>query len=344
MTAMELIDTINIRGRDNARIELAVGDLANLGREWAFDALVVSAFPGDYTPTPRSLIGALHRRGLSVADLAVDKDIDIRRDYATWLSKPSTEAERLNFGRVIGFEPRVRGTPPTVVRDLFRALVPIATVRPDLRAVGMPIVAAGDQGYGVETILRPLMDAAIHWLEAGLPLTRLTIVVRSETSTTEAARVFAEVGQSYAAPVIAPSAAEYDVFISYAHADSVVMDAFVEALRAVKPDMRIWVDRQHLKPGAAWQLEIFESIEQSRIVAALLSPGYLASKVCKEELSIGWIRDREADGAVLFPILALSASLPAFVRHRQYFDAREAEPMLLRAAAQEIVRRLEDAA
>ncbi len=63
---MKLIDRITVRHGDKLHhIELRVGDLTDIPPEHALDALVVSAFPNDYSPTGSSLIGALHSRGAS---------------------------------------------------------------------------------------------------------------------------------------------------------------------------------------------------------------------------------------------------------------------------------------
>ena len=72
---MKLLGTITIRGAGGKRIELYQGDLTSLGPDQGFDMLVVSAFPDDYLPTRNSLIGALHRKGLSVANLAAAKKL-----------------------------------------------------------------------------------------------------------------------------------------------------------------------------------------------------------------------------------------------------------------------------
>ena len=71
---MQLLETIEIRGGQHGRIELSQGDLTDLSPSERADVLVVSAFPDDYKPTKRSLIGALRRRGLSVKKLARKKD------------------------------------------------------------------------------------------------------------------------------------------------------------------------------------------------------------------------------------------------------------------------------
>jgi hypothetical protein len=53
-------------GRDQKEIESLEGELTELSPADLVDVLVVSAFPGDYIPTPTSLIGALAARGVSV--------------------------------------------------------------------------------------------------------------------------------------------------------------------------------------------------------------------------------------------------------------------------------------
>jgi hypothetical protein len=86
---MELIDTITVRHQGHERcVMLFVGDLAAIPEREAVDVLIVSAFPNDYVPTRTSLIGALARVGVSVANLAQHKEVDLRRFSSCWLSRP----------------------------------------------------------------------------------------------------------------------------------------------------------------------------------------------------------------------------------------------------------------
>lgn len=397
---MRLIDTIDVPGAARKRVELYQGDLTDLTPAEAFDTLVVSAFPDDYTATPRSLIGALARKGVSVESLAIDKDVDLRGAYACWLSrefKPANPA--LQFRRILCFEPQVRGRPPEVVGDIFRALVPILAERPDIRSIAAPVVAAGDQGYSTVEMLAPLLDAALHWLTRGLPLERFKIVAYAQEHADEAARVFAQrksalapkpppdaafdttvslqgsrsgdvvsrrstddsaaempsgatgragTDQPSALPASGPAAgvdqlAEFDVFISYARANAAESEALERALRALRPGIRIFVDRKEIDIGSAWQPEIFESLDHCRKVVAMLSPAYLGSKVCKEEFNIAWIRGRESDTDVIFPVYLYTTALPTYMKYRNYFDCREGDPGKLTEASRRLLAALDAA-
>ena len=136
--------------------------------------LIVSAFPDDYYPTRNSLIGALSRAGVSVAELAEHKEVDLRHFSSCWLSRP-IERPGINFRRVLCFEPGYRGKAPEVVGDVFRSMVPFTTGTPPITKVAMPLLASGDQGEPAEAMLDALTDASVRWLSAGLALERIKI-------------------------------------------------------------------------------------------------------------------------------------------------------------------------
>lgn len=349
---MKLLATLPVGSR---KIELLQGDLTLPDPAHPFDLLVVSAFPNDYLPTPGSLIGALHRSGISVAELALHRELDLRTHFSCWLSgdpapaggayRPTTAAEPAlappPFKRLLCFEPLVRGDPPEVVGDIFRALAPILGERTDLRSVAMPIVAAGDQRWPVAAMLRPLLDAAIHWMRGGLPLDTLKIVAHGDTQVREATEVFALARSAAAADTAAAQTDEdFDVFLSYAREDSALVDDLAQRLRHKAPAIRIFLDRKNINVGTAWQPEIFESLDRCRKVVALFSPDYLASKVCKEEFNIAWARSRDCDREILFPIYLFTAKLPTYMSYRAYFDCREGDAARLEGACDALLAAL----
>jgi len=218
---MTLLDVIEVKSNGHLRrIELHYGDLTDLSADEAVDLLVVSAFPDDYTPTLTSLIGALHRKGIRVRDLATQKAVDLRQTHSCWLSHPIHAASPgIQFDRILCFEPQVRGEAPNFVGDIFRALTPIIAGDPQIRTAAMPIVASGDQGFSITTMLPPLIDAAVHWMEIGVPLETLKIFAYSDNSAQESRVVFAQVKNLLVPHSTANSGYEYDVFVSYSRAN-----------------------------------------------------------------------------------------------------------------------------
>ena len=189
---MNLLDTLKVYyGSEERLIELYQGDLTNLRPDEAVDVLVVSAFPNDYIPTPTSLIGALYKKGVYVEQLARAKATDLRQTFSCWMSQEVVATHPgIQFKRILCFEPLSRGTPPSVVGDIFRALAPFLGGDPPMSTVAMPIVASGDQVFSVSDMLPPLLDAAVHWMALGLPLKRLKIVAYSESQTNIAKALF----------------------------------------------------------------------------------------------------------------------------------------------------------
>lgn len=340
---MRLLDTISIRGKEGKRIELYQGDLTTLRPDEAVDLLVVSAFPNDYLPTNTSLIGALYKKGLSVADLAQSKEKDLRRDFSCLLSHEiSLSNQGLRFKRILCFEPMVRGEPPELVGDIFRALTPILWEKPEISSVAMPIVAAGNQGYSISIMLVPLLEAAIQWMEKGLPLDCIKIVAYSEEQGREEIKVFSQRKTSYQqSEPLSQAQIEYDVFISYARENNKELELFEKELIRSRPNIRIFLDRKDIDIGSPWQPQIFESLDKCRKVVVFFSPDYLRSKVCKEEFNIAWIRCRETDQEILFPLYLYSTNLPTYMKYRNYFDCREGDETKLRTASSRLLAALD---
>lgn len=323
---LRVLDTIAIpHGPEPPQIELCEGDLTNLRAGDAVDVLVVSAFPDEYTPMPRSLIGSLYAKGVSVAELASCKEVDLRQVFSCWMSGEVLNAARgLHFRRVLCFEPYVRGTPADLVGDIFRSLAPFVGGSPPVRTVAMPLVATGYQLVPAEQMLRLIVDAAAHWMAVGLPLTRLKIACLPGPNVDRLRGVFAELKARYGRPPdVAASRYHYDIFLSYAHANGREVAWLVQQLQERKPDLRLFIDRKELNAGSAWQREIFESLDNCARVVAVYSPAYLASKVCLEEFNIALCRHRESPRPILAPLYLYSAELPTYMRVIQFWACRE---------------------
>jgi TIR domain-containing protein len=329
---MKLLDSLTVfSAKGEHYIELYHGDLTDMPPEHAVDIVVASAFPNDYSPTPRSLIGALDRKGISLAQLSRKKAADLRESFSCWMSQDvQSQDPGIQFKRILCFEPLIRGNPPQVVSDIFQSLMPFIYGVPPISAIAMPLVATGDQGFAIQRILEPLLEAAVNWLALGLPVKVIKIVERSEEKASELKGAFAVLKQKYRK--IEPSAEKdanqfrFDYFISYAHQNSPDINFLYDQMKKLKPDLRVFLDRKNLNTGAAWQQELYDALDDCRKVIAVYSPEYLKSKVCKEEYNIALLRHRESESGVLAPFYLYSTKLPSCMQLIQFVDCREGNP------------------
>jgi hypothetical protein len=202
----------------------------------------------------------------------------------------------------------------------------------------MPILGGGSQGVSTVELLMPLVDAATNWFQAGLPIETIKIVAYSDISAAELRGAFGVLKRQYKTPVAAPTTSyKYDLFVSYCWANKDDVDFLVAELQRQRPGVRIFLDRLELKPGAAWQHQIFQALDECAKIVAVYSPEYLQSKICLFEYNAALVRHRDADDAVLVPIFLRTATLPTFMKLTQYIDCRESDRAKLRDAAVQIL-------
>jgi hypothetical protein len=320
------------------RISFWLGNPANVDRADSVDLIVVSAFPNDYLPTKWSIIGALHRKGLSVAALAQDKEIDLRETAGFWLSRPlSTQTSPVVAKRILCFEPAfLHDRPAAVVGNLFRGLFPFLSDREEAK-IAMAVIATGAQGEAPERMLRALVTAALEWMSRGLPIRELMIMEQESSRVERLAPLFAELkGMSQPKSDIA-SAPAYDVFLSFSSEDAPLVEFLRGALGRRSPNLRLFDYRATIDPGKAWQGEIDTAIERCRQVAAFLSPSYFRSAECKEEIGMARLRNKRQESIFLVPLYIRSLDndqeLPLWLQAINYIDCREADAEKLVAAA-----------
>lgn len=320
---MKQIDSIAVQVQSQTKfIKLYVGDLSRIPADEAVDLLVVSAFPNDYLPTPTSLIGALHRVGVSVTELSSNIACDLRSFSSCWISHPITN-EHTNFHRLLCFEPHVRGSAPEVVGDIFRSLVPLATANPPIRSVAMPVLASGDQGESPEVMLEALLNASIHWLSTGIPLDVIKIVLKTRSRPLKECFSNAKQDVLNIQEESNPSGLKYDVFVSYSHCDEEAMLRLIKLLKAGNPRVKPFVDRLELMPGEPWQKRIFEAIESSRKAVCFFSPDYVTSKVCIDEFNAAVALHRQKANRFLYPIYLYETQLLPNMEELHYCDLRQ---------------------
>ena len=191
---MQLLNqsVVNHNPQAQSVIQLLQGDLTAIPKEQAADILIVSAYPGSYVPIPKTLIAALDNKGISIEEMATHKAIDLRDQLGCWLSEPLTtqQQDQFNFRKILCFEPWLNSTEPcSVVGNIFRCINTFAFSE-SVNIIAMPVLASGRQQVPIEEMLPAMLDASIFWLENGLPLSCIKLVLLTDEQTKAALPVF----------------------------------------------------------------------------------------------------------------------------------------------------------
>ncbi|KAF6029743.1 hypothetical protein EB796_011951 [Bugula neritina] len=95
---------------------------------------------------------------------------------------------------------------------------------------------------------------------------------------------------------------DYDIFISYAHANEETCKIVKEVLEREMPDIKLFIDRQQLHTGGSWQQKLYHALESSHMTLALLSQSYFNSKMCNEEFRLSLARHFTDSNFHLIPL------------------------------------------
>ncbi|AGH87581.1 MULTISPECIES: hypothetical protein [Ralstonia solanacearum species complex] len=177
--AMTLLDSVAIDhpGAIARNFNLYVGDVADMTGH-NVDVLAVSCLPGDYTPSPGSVLGALAARGVSVQAMSGNKAANYEPDLPCWISNPvSNPQPGIAFSRVLVYEPASPATNSVnLVSAIFTAL---SAFRGSAQtSVAMPLVSTGSAGADPSLIMRALFFAAVSWgSRAAFPLSTINLVL-----------------------------------------------------------------------------------------------------------------------------------------------------------------------
>lgn len=314
------------------QIQLCVGDITSLPKEDKVDVLVLSAFPGDYSPSRTSLIGQLHGKlGVSVRNLAKDKEEDLRSLYSCWWSKPLSD--NLSFKKILCFEGSYnrRSKQAQVIGDVFRCLVPILENKEG--KVIMPLLSTGDQGFSKNKMLKLLVNAAVHWMKAGLQLRCLKIVLFSSNVSKEdkthepLITLFQKLKENYKEEIEMQKSSvaveTYDIYLSYSEEDKNYVIQVVDGLKQNRSDLRIFLTIQELDVEESWQEKLYSTITTSKRVMALLTPSYLSSARCTEQYNIALCHSRKVHQNILVPLYISEVPyMPTYMKLTQYIDCR----------------------
>ncbi|MGN6436245.1 MAG: toll/interleukin-1 receptor domain-containing protein [Agriterribacter sp.] len=363
-----LSELIVTRKEGEAVIQLLQGDLSALPAEHAVDLLVVSAFPDNYITLPGSLFLALHQKGLSVEALAQHKEIDLTSSLGCWLSHAlhQREQDRFHFKRVMCFEPRRHSNQPQeLVGNIFRCINTFA-FNEDIDEVAMPLLATGYQKVPLENMLPALLENAVFWLQNGLPLRSIKLVVYRQENADTAHAVFSNwvkhndapfkpppiplpaaevtaptrpvaaeevVVKPQPRPAVAQEQATYDYFISYAHEQTTEVHDFVQAILATNKELKVFYDRSSIPAGGLWLKKISDAIQHSSRVICILTPDYSNSDVCWDEFQCAKVMELRKKKSMIKTINFMNDdNMPPMMAIYSYIDCTEKDIQKLKAA------------
>nr|XP_054763994.1 uncharacterized protein LOC129270701 isoform X1 [Lytechinus pictus] len=341
-TSLVVADSIKVLTQNGeCQIDMCLGDITKLKRKDKVDVICVSAFANDYAATPTSVIGALKRTlDISVRNLARDKEEDLRKLYSCWWSKPLPD--KLPYKRLLCFETRsfgAAGRPQELVANVFRCLVPI--LNNEDGSVITPLLNTGDQGYGEVSMMKGMVEAAVKWMKAGLPLRILKLVLYAKVIDgdlqshslrrfSEVRKKFTELKERYEMQLLLPKAVplEFDVYLSFSEEDEGVAKVIREKLTGAKEGVRIYdSSQQDINKDSVFQEDMYTIMMKSARVVTVLSPNYLKNKACIEQYNIALCCNRRALRDMLAPIYVDSVEMmPTYMGLVQYVDCRPHDP------------------
>src|SRR5690606_30885347 len=115
------------------------------------------------------------------------------------------------------------------------------------------------------------------------------------------ASLLSAIRSSISALIVTLQKREPSVFLSYARADSAVVQQVAEGLGAV--GVRVWLDSM-LQAGTNWMQEIERELSAADFVAFFISPRSVGSAWTKRELQVALHRQVSGEGgAVILPII-----------------------------------------
>ena len=217
------------------------------------DVMAVSSFYRSYDPTWGTMVGALHTKGISVEELSMSPEIDLREQCNIWLSRAIEDSE-LPIARIgciemspLRFDPEAwRDHETEIISSLqayFHMLQIAALSGIKTETVGFPIPGAGNQNIDPTFITIPTINECFKCLKASESVKRICIISYNQSQAFQFARAledsYAALRDSRLRDQSATASEEKPLaFISYSSTDKNVADNLCAKLEAA--GMRVW--------------------------------------------------------------------------------------------------------
>lgn len=179
-------------------LQLCMGDVSNMDSHDRVDFLVVSSLPGDYSPVPGSVIGALNQQGVSVNTLSQNKAANYAPVMPCWISQPVyPENPKIQFNRVLLFEPTdPASSAQGLIPDLFRALKCFNKF--NAVTVAIPMVCTKSGGADIAQVFYGLFFGATFGQSSYTsPITTVKLIVSDQKQLDQVRPLFSRFKNNY---------------------------------------------------------------------------------------------------------------------------------------------------
>lgn len=99
------------------------------------------------------------------------------------------------------------------------------------------------------------------------------------------------------------------VFISYSRRDVEIVNQFVEAM--TRAGIEIWIDREDIRAGNSWRVQIVEAIDTCGAFVLMLSGASALSPNVHKEVILA-----QDSGRTIFPVMLEPVKIPAVIRYQ----------------------------
>ena len=299
-------------------ISVIWGSATELGER--IDVMTTSAFKREYSPVPTTLLGALYRIGIDVAELSLDPYLDLRNICDVWLSK---EIEG-NIGRIgciemRGWNPNANGKVLRNIKAYFQLLDIAATSGVAMKTVAMPLLGAGLQRISSDLTLIPIINECIAFLRRNESCEKIIFV---EINPTRAGDFANALRKMYSLQQLQKSEEEDNrplVFISHRSIDRNVADNLCHKFEA--KGVRVWYAPRNVVGDYA--SSIVKAIDSCTHFVVIISKSTLDSGHVLNEIDLAF--NRMPGGVKIKPLriddVSLTEPFRYYLSRQHWMDA-----------------------
>mmetsp|Transcript_11995 Transcript_11995/g.50107 ORF Transcript_11995/g.50107 Transcript_11995/m.50107 type:complete len:722 (-) Transcript_11995:509-2674(-) len=307
------LDFINVHRKDKvARIELVQGSVEKLSPEDETDLLIVYLRKrGLYKGKRDSALAGLNRCGidLGVLEGETKPQPSYRRHYHCWLSRPlhKPRPPGLEYKRLLVYEdPGEELTKDdNIVLDVMKCLTTVIGGDIQIRSVMLPLSGALLSPSLRKHFVKVTTEVCYHWMQMGLPLTNVRILLPYDDNITKDMEIFAGMKEKLLGANLLQTRHSYDVFLSYSEAESETAMQMINYLRTNEPSVRIYNAEPTTMKSVRDRGVVsshMDAISHSRMFLSLLSDDYFNDVECTEAFSIAYCRHFDEQGGFILPL------------------------------------------